>query len=100
MIAVSLHLTYSLSSRVHLFFSIYFFFRDDVEVAIEVSGSVCVLKKPGGGKNKHSVFEVFSRADVHFKSKPIKVVGKEGDPFFNFSTRFKNKCSVVYIEHA
>ena len=65
-----------------------------------MSGSVCVLKKSEGGKDTHSVFEVFSHADVHFKSEPKKVVGKEGNPFFNVSPGFKNKCAVVYIEHA
>ena len=40
--------------------SIYFLCTDKVEVAIEVIGSVHVLKKSGGGKNTHSVFEVFS----------------------------------------
>ena len=32
---------------------------EKVEVMREVSGSVCVLKKPGRGKNTHSVFDVF-----------------------------------------
>ena len=67
----------------------------------EVSGIVFVLKKPGGGENTHSVFDGFSsRFNVHFKSKPSKVVGREGDPFFDVSPGFKNKCTVVYIEHA
>ena len=66
----------------------------------EVSGIVCVLKKPGGGENTHSVFDVFSRFDVYFKSEPGKVVGKEGGTFFDVSPGFKNKCAVVYIEHA
>ena len=57
MIAVLLHLTYSSSSRVRLFLSLYFFCMDKVEVAIKVSGNVRVLKKPGGRKNMHSVFE-------------------------------------------
>ena len=48
-----------------------------VEVVREVSGSVRV--------NMHSVSEVFFHADVHFKSKPSKLVGKEGDAFFNVS---------------
>ena len=61
MIAVSQHLSYTLSSNVRIFFSIYFFCRDKVEVLIGVSGSVRVLKKPGGGKNTHSFFnDVFS----------------------------------------
>ena len=64
-----------------------------------MSGSVCVLKKPGGGENMHSVFEVFFHAGVHLKSEPRKVVGKDGNTFFNVSPRFKKKCPVVYIEH-
>ena len=47
----------------------------------EVSSIVCVLKKPREMKNTHSVVEVFFHSGVHFKSKPSKVVGKEGDPF-------------------
>ena len=69
MISVSLHLTYSLSLRVRLFFSLSFLCMYKVEVVREVSGSVRV--------NMHSVSEVFFRADVHFKSKPSKLVGKE-----------------------
>ena len=71
-----------------------------MEVVRELSGSVRVLEKPGGKKNMHSVFDDFFRADVHFKSKPRKVVGKEGDPFLNVRPRFKNECAVVYIDHA
>ena len=58
-IAVSLHLIYYLSSRVRLFFSFYLLCREKVDVVREVSSSVRVLKKPGDGKNTHSVFEVF-----------------------------------------
>ena len=32
---------------------------------------------------------IFFRSDVHFKSKPSKVVRKEGDPFFDVSPGFK-----------
>ena len=60
MIAGSLHLIYSSFSCVRLFFSLSFFCRDKVEVVREVSGSVRVLKKPGGGENTHSVLEVFN----------------------------------------
>ena len=52
-----------------------------MELVREVSDSVCVLEKPEGGENTHSVFEVFFCASVHFKAKPSKVVGKEGDAF-------------------
>ena len=62
-----------------------------------MSGSVCVLKKPWGGKNTHSVFEGFFCASVHSKAEPSKVIGKEGDPFFDVGPGFKNKCAVVYI---
>ena len=62
-----------------------------------MNGIVRVLKKPGGGENTHSVFEGFLVLIVHFKSEPSKVVGKEGNPFFNVSPGFKNKCTVVYI---
>ena len=67
MIAVSLHLTYSLSSLVHLFLSLSFFYVDNVEVVREVIDSVCLLKKPGGGENTHSVFEVFSPCQCAFQ---------------------------------
>ena len=66
----------------------------------EVSGIVCVLKKPGGGKIRIQSLTVFPRSDVHFKSEPRKVVGKEGDTCFDVSPGFKNKCAVVYIDHA
>ena len=36
-----------------------------------------------------AAFMCFPRSDVHFKSKPSKVVGKKGDPFFNVSPWFK-----------
>ena len=58
-IAFSLHLAYSLSSLVRLFLSLYSLCTDKVEVVIGVSGIVDVLKKPGGGENTHSVFDVF-----------------------------------------
>ena len=66
----------------------------------EVSGIVRVLKKPGGGKIRIQSLMVFYRSDVHFKSETVKVVGKEGDPFFDVSPGFKEKCAVVYTEHA
>ena len=59
MIAVSLHLIYSLSSRVRLFFSLYLFCSDKVGVVTELSDSVRLLNKPGGGENMNLVFEVF-----------------------------------------
>ena len=58
-IAVSLHLEYSSSSRVSLFFSLYLFYTEKVDVVRDVRGVVCVLKKPGGRKNTHSVFDGF-----------------------------------------
>ena len=66
----------------------------------EFSAIVRVLKKPGGGENTHSVFDGFFRSGVHFKSEPGKVVRKEGDPFFGASPGLKNKCAVVYVDHA
>ena len=68
MIAVSLHLEYYLSSRVRLFFSLYLFCTDKVEVVREVSGIVLVLKKPGGGENTHSVFDVFFPVTMYSSS--------------------------------
>ena len=59
MIAVPLHFIYSLSSRVRVFLLLYFFCGYKVEVVREVRGSVLVLKKPGGGGNTRSFFEVF-----------------------------------------
>ena len=59
--------------------------------------SVCVLKKHGGGENMHSVFKGFFCANVHFKAKSRKVVGKEGDPFFGVGPGFKNNCAIFYI---
>ena len=47
-----------------------------------MSGSVRILKKHGGGENTHSVFKVFFCANVHFESKPSKVIVKEVDPSF------------------
>ena len=58
LIAVSLHLVYYLSSRVRLFLSL-FFLRARVELARSVSGSVRALKKTGGRKNTHLLFEGF-----------------------------------------
>ena len=65
----------------------------------EVSCIVRVLKKPWGRENTHSVFDRFFPCfNVHLKSKPGKVVRKEGDPSFDASPGFKkNKCAVVYI---
>ena len=90
MIDIFLNLIYSPSSRVRLFFSPSLFCRDNVEVVRGVRVSVRVLKKPGGGENMHSVFEGFFCAYVHFKDKSSKVVGKEGDPFFDVGPVFKN----------
>ena len=100
MIAVSLHLVYSLPSRVRLFLSLYFFCRAKLEVVGEVSGSVCVLNKPRGGVNTHSLFEGFFCAKVHFEAKPSKVIRKEGDPFFDVGPGFKkNAPSSTYSMH-
>ena len=61
MIVVYLRLVYSSSSRVCLFLPLSFFWGSRVELAGSVSGKVRVLKKPGGGKKMHSVFErIFS----------------------------------------
>ena len=63
-----------------------------------MSDSVRLLNKPGGGENMNLVFEVFFIcANVNFKAKPSKVVGKEGGPFFDVGPGFKNKCAVAYI---
>ena len=53
---------------------------------------LCVLKKPGGRKNTHSVLEGFFCANAHFKAKPIEVVVKEGDPSFDVSPGFKKNA--------
>ena len=66
-IAISLHLTYSLSSRVRLFFSLYLLCMYKVEVVREVIDSVCVLKKPGGGENAHTLFEDFFLCECAFQ---------------------------------
>ena len=39
-------------------------------------------------------------ANVHFKAQVRKVVGEEGDPSFGVCPGFKNKCAIIYIEHA
>ena len=36
---------------------------------------------------------------MHFEAKPRKVSRKEGDNSFNVGPGFKNKRSVIYIEH-
>ena len=55
-----------------------------------MSGSVVVLKKPGGGENTHSVFKVFFSVPMFvFEAKPRKVVGEEGDPSFDVGPEFK-----------
>ena len=59
MVSVSLHLIYYSSSRLRILFSLYSLCRDKVDATREVIDSVSVLKKPGGGKNTHPVFEVF-----------------------------------------
>ena len=61
------HLVYSLSARVILCFSIYFFLRSRVELVGSVSGKVRALKKPGGGKKTNLVFEVFFLKDFIIK---------------------------------
>ena len=45
----SLHLVYYSSSRLCLYFSLYFFYRTRVELVGSVSGKVRVLKKHEGG---------------------------------------------------
>ena len=60
MIDVSLHLKCSSSSRVRIFFSLYLFCMYKVEVVIEVSGSFCVLNKPGGGGNMQELLVVIT----------------------------------------
>ena len=60
MIAVSQHLSNTSSSRVRLFVSLYLFCMDKVEVVRELSGSVRVLKKPGGGKMRIQSLRFFS----------------------------------------
>ena len=58
-----------------------------------VSGSVCVLNKPRGKKNTHSVFEDFFCADVQFEAKTSEVVGEEGDTSLDISPGFTKKPS-------
>ena len=96
MITVSLHLVYYFPSRVHLFFSLSFFWRARVELVRSVSGNVCTLKKPGGTKNTHSVF--FLCLCV-FEAKPREMVREEGDPFLDVRPVFKNKCADIYIKN-
>ena len=57
-----------------------------------VIGSVHALKKPGGGKNKHSVFKKFSfYANVYFEAKSRTLVGEEGDPSFDVGPGLKKQ---------
>ena len=65
-----------------------------------MSGSICVFKKPGGGENVHSVLKIFFCANDNIKAKLSKVIGKEGALSFDVGPGFKNKCAIVYIEHA
>ena len=74
MIAVSKHLSYNLSSRVRLFLSLSFFFRDKLEGEREVSGSVHVLKKPGGGKIRIQSLMIFPPCQYAFQVR----TGKSG----------------------
>ena len=65
-----------------------------------MSGSVCVLKKLGGGENTHSVFEFFFCANVHFEAKPSEVIRKEGDPSLDVGPELrKNAPSSTYSMH-
>ena len=68
MISISQHLSYTSFSRVRHFFSLYFFCRDKVKVLRELSGSVCLLKKPGGRKNTHTVFDNFPSVPICISS--------------------------------
>ena len=42
----------------------------------------------------------FNPANVHFESKPNKVVGEQGDYFLDVGPEFKDKYVIIYIEHA
>ena len=37
---------------------------------------------------------------MNFEAKTPKVVGEEGDTYFDVGLGFKNKCAVIYIENA
>ena len=66
-----------------------------------MSGSVSVLKKPGGGKNTHSIFDGFSSVPICISSpNREKLLVRRVVPFFSVSPGFKDKCAIVYIEHA
>ena len=91
MISVSLHLTYFSSSRVRLFFSLYFFCMVKVDLVREVSGSVCVLKKPGGRKNTHSVFEFFFPCHFEFQVQTKQSGRKGGSSLFQCQSWIQNQ---------
>ena len=59
MIAVSFHFVYYLSLRLRRCVLLSFLWKSKVKQLESVSGEVCVLKKLGGRKNMHSVFEGF-----------------------------------------
>ena len=72
-----------------------------MELVRYVSGSIPVLKKPGGGGEICiQSSRGFFCANVHFNAKPRKVIRKEGDPSLDVGTGFKNKCLIIYIEYA
>ena len=58
-IAVSLHLEYSSSSRVRLFFSLSFFCTEKVEVVREVRGIFRVLFSADSGTLTHALMIIF-----------------------------------------
>ena len=47
----------------------------------------------------YSVLRDFYCANVHFEPKLSKVVGEEGDYYFDAITEFKDKCTIVYIKN-
>ena len=61
---------------------------------------MCVKETLGQVKYAFSIRGGFFCANVHFEAKPSEVIKKEGDPFFDVGPGFRNKCTIVYIEHA
>ena len=60
-----------------------------MKLVSSVRCNVHALKKPGGGKNTHSVLDGFLCANVNSKAKPSKVVGEGGDTSFDVGNGFK-----------
>ena len=54
-----------------------------------------VLKKTGGEKKMHSVFEVFFCVDVNLEDKASRVVGEKSDSSSDFSPVFKDKFTSI-----